>query len=328
MLRWFYSATLLIILAVVGYFPLSTFWRETRELGRMNLFKGHLVKTRDGTMYTQILGYAEQPTIVLIPGSPGWSETWKPTMRYLTREGFRTVALDIPPFGLSTSSTNYSRQAQAVRISDTVDSLKIKKLILVAQGDGVPAALAAAKLIGPRVRGLIIVSAELGWPEVKGGIKKQPSSLFLKALQYNLARRYIASVVTQKWYLTSVLKKEVYQPARITQAEEMIYEMPLTYKGTNKKIASWLVSHYLPRDQLLAKDMSIYRSFRMPTLLIWGDRDIQSPPWQAKLLKELIPNSRLTIFSDVGHLPQLENEKAFGETLFRFISNIELPVKI
>lgn len=43
-----------------------------------------------------------------------------------------------------------------------------------------------------------------------------------------------------------------------------------------------------------------------PTLLLWGDRDEETPLWQGKLLEKTIPDAGLVVFEGAGHFSFLE----------------------
>jgi pimeloyl-ACP methyl ester carboxylesterase len=43
-----------------------------------------------------------------------------------------------------------------------------------------------------------------------------------------------------------------------------------------------------------------------PTLLLWGDKDEDTPLWQAKLLEKTIPDAGLVVFDGAGHYSYLE----------------------
>jgi pimeloyl-ACP methyl ester carboxylesterase len=45
---------------------------------------------------------------------------------------------------------------------------------------------------------------------------------------------------------------------------------------------------------------------RLPTLLLWGDRDDDTPLWQAKLLEQTIPDAGLVVFEGAGHYSYLD----------------------
>lgn len=330
MIRAVLTAFCILIFVVGGYFPLSIAWRESRVPKSSKPFGGRYIKNSDGIFFVQIVGFPEQPTVVFIPGVLGWSEAWKPAMRRLAQEGYRAVAMDVPPFGISAPPANrkYDREAQAKRIKETIDNLRIQNLILVSHAEGTPAALTVAEMLGDRLRGLVLVSADVGWPQVKNGKAKPLHPALLKALKYKFSRQILASVATHGVFNSTYLRKLVHQRKVINDQTLMVYQTPLAYKGTNRKISDWLVEHFLPTDKKMATDATFYKQFKVPALIVWGEKDNVTPVWQAHQFKELLPQAQLSLLPAVGHIPQLENEKYFNDVLVHFVSTIEKPVKL
>ena len=57
-----------------------------------------------------------------------------------------------------------------------------------------------------------------------------------------------------------------------------------------------------------------------PTLLLWGDTDREVPLSDGQRLYESIPNSRLIVFRECGHLPHEEYPEAFMKVVLEFCS--------
>ena len=55
-------------------------------------------------------------------------------------------------------------------------------------------------------------------------------------------------------------------------------------------------------------------------MIIWGDRDDITPPWQGKYLAKLFPQAELAMMKDVGHIPYIENSELFNEILVDFLN--------
>jgi hypothetical protein len=61
----------------------------------------------------------------------------------------------------------------------------------------------------------------------------------------------------------------------------------------------------------------------MPTLIIWGRRDRIIPVSHAEPAHEGMPGSRLELFEQAGHFPQLDDPLRFARTLESFFDETE-----
>ena len=67
----------------------------------------------------------------------------------------------------------------------------------------------------------------------------------------------------------------------------------------------------------------LYLAEALPVLIVWGARDPIIPVGHGEDAHEAIPGSRLEVFEDVGHLPQLEAPGRFVAVLERFLAETE-----
>jgi pimeloyl-ACP methyl ester carboxylesterase len=61
---------------------------------------------------------------------------------------------------------------------------------------------------------------------------------------------------------------------------------------------------------------------QQPTLLIWGNNDIVTPPFVAEEFKKLIPNSELHFIDKCGHAPMMEVPAEFNAILEKFLGSL------
>jgi 3-oxoadipate enol-lactonase len=61
---------------------------------------------------------------------------------------------------------------------------------------------------------------------------------------------------------------------------------------------------------------------RLPTLVIGGSEDTSTPPEMSRTMAAAIPGSELVVMDGVAHLGVLEQPKAFGELVHRFIERL------
>jgi pimeloyl-ACP methyl ester carboxylesterase len=62
-------------------------------------------------------------------------------------------------------------------------------------------------------------------------------------------------------------------------------------------------------------------SITHPVLVIWGRQDKTVPVMHAEVAAKGLPNVRVKILDNCGHLPMLEHSQVFNELLLEFLSN-------
>lgn len=61
---------------------------------------------------------------------------------------------------------------------------------------------------------------------------------------------------------------------------------------------------------------------RRPALVLVGEEDTLTPPEEAKRMARALPDARLLILPEAGHLANLENPKAFRTALLGFLAEV------
>jgi len=67
---------------------------------------------------------------------------------------------------------------------------------------------------------------------------------------------------------------------------------------------------------------------KIPTLLIWGNNDIVTPPFVGKEFNKLIVGSELHFIDKCGHAPMMEVPDEFNKILMQFLLKLKEPVKV
>jgi alpha-beta hydrolase superfamily lysophospholipase len=82
-----------------------------------------------------------------------------------------------------------------------------------------------------------------------------------------------------------------------------------------------------PTGQRINASDRLYLASKMPTLIMWGCRDRIIPVEHATPAHEGMPGSRLELFEEAGHFPQLDDPIRFARTLAEFFASTE-PAKL
>jgi 3-oxoadipate enol-lactonase len=112
----------------------------------------------------------------------------------------------------------------------------------------------------------------------------------------------------KRWFKDSFRDK---QPQLMKRVAEWIRTTPLEgYCGTSAAIPTIDVTHRLGE-------------ITVPCLVLVGADDIAMPPVMAQTLARHLPNARLVVIPDAGHLSNLEQPDAFNAALDRFYDSLE-----
>jgi 3-oxoadipate enol-lactonase len=61
----------------------------------------------------------------------------------------------------------------------------------------------------------------------------------------------------------------------------------------------------------------------VPTLIVAGEEDVLTPPKEARAMHAAIPDSRLALIADAGHLSNIERPTEFNALLAGFLLSVE-----
>ena len=76
------------------------------------------------------------------------------------------------------------------------------------------------------------------------------------------------------------------------------------------------------RGQVITSLDRAYLAEHMPSMVVWGERDLVIPVKHARAAHAVLPGSRLAIFPDSGHVPHEDEPERFAEVLADFIETV------
>jgi pimeloyl-ACP methyl ester carboxylesterase len=322
-------AVVLVAAAALVGFRLSAVWRESATGTELAAGKGVFVPADDITMHVRMAGPAEGQAVVLIHGTAAWSETWFEVSKLLAANGYRAIAVDLPPFGLSTRPAGgvYGPERQARRIADALDSLAIDSAILVGHSFGGGATVELAFRYPQRTKALVLVDAALGLQEPAAKADAGPSLpqrvLSVAPLRDAIVAATFTNPLMTGWGLRQFIKNDdLATPERVA-----IYSFPLAMRGTTAAVGDWLVGDLLAaHPAALYRDLARYRQFDRPVLIVWGAEDTVTPLSQGQHLHGLFPKAQLAVMANVNHIPHVEDIDAFGRHLLAFLDTVRTSV--
>lgn len=249
---------------------------------------------RDGPM--------EAPPLLLIHGSGFSGASWNPVVPALA-EHHHVIRIDLPGCGRSPRPPSYDVSAQAGRVATLLDALDLGPVTVVGHSSGGYVATALAERRRDLVRSLALVSTG---PSLDAFL---PQPLLLRALTAPplgallWARRSDAMI--RRGISLTCARPVMVPDALVADVQAITYRTLRTVLRCND---AYLAEGSVP-ERLAAIDV--------PLLVLFGAADRR---WESSSAHryDAVPNSRVVLLTDVGHLPMLEAPEATSELLLGF----------
>jgi pimeloyl-ACP methyl ester carboxylesterase len=250
------------------------------------------VLIRVGDLDTHFSVSGEGRPVVLLHGWGTSAESLGPIAKAL-EDRFQVYALDLPGFGWTpAAATTWGTWEYASYVEAFMDRVGIPVAGLVGHSFGGRIALALAARWPERVRNLVLVASAGIRPRrgllyhVKVGVAKLAKPLFSLPLWGRLGERIVAGIY-----------------GRIGSRD---------YRNAGPMRATLV--------KVVAEDLrGILSSIRVPTLIIWGDRDQEVPFSSMQIMARGIQGSRLEVLEGAGHFPFVDSPDRFGRLVKDFL---------
>ncbi len=239
--------------------------------------------------------------LLMINGLGGNVDMWGPTEERLAQVA-RTIAFDSPGTGRSPNQLwplTISSLAQLA--AEVIDELGYERVDVLGFSLGGLVAQQLAHEAPERVRRMALVATACGWGSM-------PGTLEAMALIATPLRYYSRHLYEQSSRLHSpadralLLREPALTDARLSHPPSLGAYLAHLWAG-----ALWSSFTWLP-------------SVRVPTLVLHGEGDHLVPPANALQLARLLPDSRVQVLADEGHLVVYDSQSAALPLLEDFFS--------
>jgi pimeloyl-ACP methyl ester carboxylesterase len=260
----------------------------------------------------------EGPPILLIHGVAGSSDQWEPVMELLA-DRFTLLAPDLLGHGRSAKPRgDYSLGAYAAGLRDLTVALGIRSATVVGHSLGGGIALQFAYQFPERTERLALVSSGGLGREVHFLLRAATlpgSELVLPLISNNRIRTAGTAVSAGLGRLGLRTGPDIAEFARgyATLADG---DSRSAFLHTLRAVID-------PGGQRVNATDRLYLAEDMPSLIVWGRRDPIIPVSHAGNAHRGMPGSRLEVFDDAGHFPQLDEPVRFARTLADFVETTE-----
>jgi pimeloyl-ACP methyl ester carboxylesterase len=265
----------------------------------------------DGTPVNYVdLGSGDREPVVFVHGLGGQWQNWLENIPRVAQER-RVLALDLPGFGLTLEPRDRITIPGYGRFVDGFcERLDLGRVAMVGNSMGGYIAAEVAIQFAARVSRLVLVSA--------AGIS---SAATVRAPILTAGR-----VLTAIWTYTAARHRNLaarplsrHFSLALVARHPRLLKPDLAYEGFFKGVGKPGFDDAL-RASLDYDFRERLPEVRVPTLIVWGERDAIIPVRDASEFERLIPDSRKVVMRDTGHIPMAERPQAFNDLLMEFLA--------
>jgi pimeloyl-ACP methyl ester carboxylesterase len=291
--------------------PKDVEWRKHARLVR-HADRSQFIEIDEIKVHYQEIGPTDGKPLLLIHGFCASTIVWSEIFLPLKEQGFRVIAPDLMGFGFSDkpSLKDYTIESHAQLIIQLMDRLKLDKATLVGSSYGGAVAATCALDYPERVERLVMVGA------VTNNEAKRQLLLRVGAIPV-VGDIVVPFLVDMRW-LMMWRSRKLYAKQNahlVTKERWALRNLHLRTMNTQRAALRTLRSWDAERVERDAHKIN------HPTLLIWGEEDRDIPLRHGENLHQHLPNSRLIVFRNCGHLPQEEYPGEFSSLITEFCND-------
>jgi pimeloyl-ACP methyl ester carboxylesterase len=239
-----------------------------------------------------VLDSGNGPAVLLLHGWGASKELMAPISQRL--QGYRVVAPDLPGFGATPPPPQaWGVDEYAGWVLALLDRLGIERAHIVSHSNGGRVAIALAAAHPERVGRLVLADS--------AGIRPRHGfAHWWRVRTFKLLR----AAAHSRW-LPPAIREAAGRRAAARGSED--------YRAASGTLRASMV-------RLVNADMRAALSrLTVATLLIWGERDVDTPLSDARTMEKLIPDSGLVVFEGCGHFAYAEQPDRFARIVDVFL---------
>src|SRR5829696_6080969 len=304
---WIAGAATVVIAGKLLSRPRDADWHKNRNVV-FHPEHSRFIDVDGVRVHYQDAGDESSPALVLIHGFASSTLVWSKVFLRFAQQGYRVIAVDMLGYGYSAKPRNgeYTIAGQAKLLMRLLDCLGIRQAIFVGSSYGGAVAATCALEYPNRVEKLVLV----------GAVNNNRPLAFklMRVFGSPVFGNVVSPLLIGSRRLLRKRMKRVYDRHAWVLDERRVNarHFPLRAAGTQRAIIRTVRSWDAER---ISRDAHL---IRRPTLLIWGENDLEIPVADGERLHSEIPGSRLIVFLNCGHIPHEEYPDAFTEVVIDF----------
>lgn len=244
------------------------------------------------------------PALVLVHGHPFDRTMWRQQRDRFRRCGLRVITPDLRGYGESTVVPGHTPlETFAHDLVALLDRLGVDRFVLGGLSMGGQVVLATHRLVRHRIRALVLAATSAHAEDAEG-----------RAARNAMADRLLHEGM--RGYAREVLPRML-APRNISMLPVTARHVLRMMEGTPPAGAAAALRGRADRPDYVA-DLG---DITVPTLVVAGEADDYAPVELAKDLHARIPRSSLAVIDGAAHLPNLEREVVFNDTVLMFLQD-------
>jgi len=236
----------------------------------------------------------KKPTLVMIHGAGGRSQTWQGQIHPL-KDSLNTLALDLPGHGKTAGQSKNRVDEYARWLGEMLGVLFQEPVFLMGHSMGGAIVQETALLYPKFLKGIILAGT---------GPRLQVAPMFLEGF-LNKFEETIDTVINYA-YASGAEKSMLREGANIMKEA-----------GAKVVHDDFVACDHFDRRKALG-------DINLPCLIICGEKDKLTPPALSRILHESIRGSMLEVLPSAGHFAMIESHKEFNQRVRHFISESQV----
>jgi pimeloyl-ACP methyl ester carboxylesterase len=227
------------------------------------------------------------------------------------------IAFDRPGFGLTERPLDwegqnpYSPEAQVELVTGLLDHFGVQQAFLIGNSAGGTAAMQAALAHPERVAGLVLVA-----PAVYSG---GGTPAWVRPLLTTPQMRHLGPLVARQIQARSpeLIALSWHNPDLLTSQTLALYQKPFQVENWDQALWEFTLAS---RPSGLAEKLE---QFSLPVLVVTGDDDRVVPTAESVRLASELPNARLSVIANAGHVPHEERPADLMDAMRDFLNDLD-----
>jgi pimeloyl-ACP methyl ester carboxylesterase len=279
---------------------------------------GRFISVNGLETYIIEYGDADDPPVLLLHGWGGSTFTWRDTIPALEAAGYRVIAFDRPPYGLSvkTGELPLGLTAQAEFTAALMDEIGIERAAVVGHSMGGGVIAYFAQLYPERVERLVFVDGAVRISEDGTGNRWSALGSLSQFQPIDWWARVIARAFVRPDSFGGMQRTAYYQ-------QEIVTDEVVAGYGRQLQVENWDVPLLRVLTPTFSSDVPLtptdIEAIIMPSLIMWGAHDTWVPMEVGERVRDLLPNDQWITYTESGHMPMEEQPDQFNADLIAFL---------